>query len=109
MHSQAGRIHIVAAFGTILALGGCRAQTSAVASGAPESARVRLWVPAYFYPFGDGLKEWERLIAAARDVPVVAIVNPNSGPGDHADTNYEAIIPRARSAGVIVVGYVGTQ
>jgi hypothetical protein len=76
--------------------------------GAPTVA-MRLWVPAYYYPFGPGLREWNRLIASAKAVPIVAIVNPASGPGDHVDTNFAAILPRARKAGVTLVGYIGTQ
>jgi len=74
-----------------------------------QAVRMRLWVPAYYYPFGRGLREWNRLIASAKAAPIVAIVNPASGPGDHADTNFAAIIPRARKAGITVVGYIGTQ
>jgi N-sulfoglucosamine sulfohydrolase len=73
------------------------------------SVRMRLWVPAYYYPFGPGLREWNRLIASAKAVPIVAIVNPASGPGDHVDTNFAAVIPRARKAGLTLVGYIGTQ
>jgi Spherulation-specific family 4 len=79
---------------------------------AGEAARpvaMRLWVPAYYYPFGPGLREWNRLIASAKSVPIVAIVNPASGPGDHVDTNFAAVIPRARKAGITLVGYIGTQ
>jgi hypothetical protein len=66
-------------------------------------------VPAYYYPFGPGLREWNRLIESAKSVPIVAIVNPASGPGDHVDTNFAAVLPRARKAGITLVGYVGTQ
>jgi hypothetical protein len=79
------------------------------AGNTAQAVEMRLWVPAYYYPFGAGLREWNRLIASARTVPIVAIVNPASGPGDHVDTNFAAIIPRARKAGVTVVGYIGTQ
>jgi hypothetical protein len=74
-----------------------------------ETVQMRLWVPAYYYPFGAGLREWNRLIASAKAVPIVAIVNPASGPGEHVDTNFAAVIPRARKAGITVVGYIGTQ
>jgi Spherulation-specific family 4 len=76
--------------------------------GAP-AVRMRLWVPAYYYPFGPGLREWNRLIESAKSAPIVAIVNPASGPGDHVDTNFAAILPRARKAGITLVGYIGTQ
>jgi hypothetical protein len=71
--------------------------------------RMRLWVPAYYYPFGPGLVQWNHLIASAKKVPIVAIVNPASGPGDHVDTNFAAVLPRARRAGITLVGYVSTQ
>lgn len=70
---------------------------------------VRILVPAYFYPAGEGLRHWDRLIAAAARVPVVAIVNPASGPGTKADPNYERTIERARKAGVTLIGYVSTS
>jgi hypothetical protein len=73
------------------------------------AVRMRLWVPAYFYPSGPGLRHWDRLIASAKSVPIVVIVNPASGPGDHVDTNFAAVLPRARKAGITLVGYVGTQ
>jgi Spherulation-specific family 4 len=79
------------------------------ADAGTESVRMRLWVPAYYYPFGRGLREWNRLIASAKAVPIVAIVNPASGPGDHVDTNFAAVVPRARKAGITLVGYIGTQ
>jgi hypothetical protein len=79
------------------------------AGNTAQAVEMRLWVPAYYYPFGPGLREWNRLIESARTVPIVAIVNPASGPGDHVDTNFAAIIPLARKAGVTVVGYIGTQ
>jgi hypothetical protein len=72
-------------------------------------ARITLFVPAYFYPAGDGLKEWEKLIAAAKEVPIVAIANPASGPGERTDPNHAKIISRAGKAGVTVIGYVGTN
>jgi Spherulation-specific family 4 len=70
---------------------------------------LSLWVPAYYYPNGPGLHEWDRLIDAAKLVPIVAIVNPASGPGDHVDKNIAAVVARARKGKVKVVAYVGTQ
>jgi hypothetical protein len=74
-----------------------------------EGPKLRLTVPAYFYPADAGLKPWDRLIEAAGRVPVVAIVNPDSGPGAKADANYTAVIGRARKGGVTLVGYVTTS
>jgi len=71
-------------------------------------ATIRILVPAYSYPAGEGLKFWDQLIAAASRVPIVAIANANSGPGKKRDDNYAAVITRAQQAGVKVIGYVAT-
>jgi hypothetical protein len=72
--------------------------------------RVTLLVPAYFYPAGDGLQEWDRLLAAADRVPIVAIVNPASGPDKAVDTNYEKLLARAKKAKrLTLLGYVTTS
>ena len=76
---------------------------------AESSPHVRLLVPAYFYPAGDGLKHWDRLLAAADKVPVVAIVNPASGPGKKADANYVKLLERARKTKITLIGYVSTS
>ncbi len=86
-----------------------RTTNKASQASQPVPVQMRLWVPAYYYPFGPGLREWNRLIASAKVAPIVAIVNPASGPGDHIDTNFAAVLPRARKAGVTLVGYIGTQ
>lgn len=80
------------------------------AEGKSESApRVRLLVPAYFYPAGHGLKHWDRLLEAADKVPITAIINPASGPGKKADDNYVKLIERARKTKITLIGYVSTS
>jgi hypothetical protein len=71
--------------------------------------RLRLLVPAYFYPAGDGLIQWRRLIDAAAKVDVVAVVNTSSGPGVERDPAYAAIIAEATARGVKLVGYINTE
>jgi hypothetical protein len=73
------------------------------------SGRLRLLVPAYIYPVGDGRTEWQRLIHAASKVEIVAIANPNSGPGTERIMDYSSIFTEASSKGVTLVGYVSTQ
>ena len=54
---------------------------------------------------------WGALIAAKKahpSVPVIAVVNPNSGPGTAALSNYMAGIGQLAAAGVKVGGYVAT-
>jgi hypothetical protein len=69
---------------------------------------LELLVPAYFYPGGESQKDWDRLIKAAGAVPLVAVVNLDSGPGKEVDPNYAKIIDRAQAAGLTVIGYVST-
>ncbi len=71
--------------------------------------QLRLIVPAYFYPADVGRESWDRLINAASRVPVVAIVNPASGPGDLIDPAYQEIIRIATAHGVTPIGYVYTN
>ena len=84
---------------------------AAVSAGdEPESPQVRLLVPAYFYPAGKGSAEWDKLLAAAGETPIVAIVNPASGPGRRVDPNYSAIFERAAKARQLTrIGYVTTS
>lgn len=66
-------------------------------------------VPLYSYP-SEGT--WTTLIDAKKrhpSVPVVAIVNPASGPGVAPDPEYLAGISRLRDAGVVPIGYVTTS
>ena len=78
-------------------------------SPARRSRRLRLLVPAYVYPNPEGRKEWHKLTAVASKVDVVAIVNPNSGPGTEIDPDYTSLIVEARGCGVKFVGYVATD
>ncbi len=68
-----------------------------------------LLVPAYFYPAGKGLKEWDRLIASGRKATILAIANPASGPGEKPDPLYAAVLTRADKAGIVLIGYVSTR
>jgi hypothetical protein len=76
---------------------------------AGASRRLRLLVPAYIYPVGGGLKDWQRLFEAATKVEIVAIANPNSGPGDQRNLDYAAIYTKASNQGITLVGYVSTD
>jgi Spherulation-specific family 4 len=78
-------------------------------SSASASRRLCLLVPFYIYPGGDGRKEWQRLIDAASKVEIVAIANPNSGPGSERNIDYTAIFSEASNHGITLVGYVSTD
>lgn len=70
--------------------------------------RLRLIVPAYIYPAGDGRPQWRRLIDAAAKVDLIVIVNPESGPGREPNRDYAAAIAEAAGRGARPIGYVAT-
>ena len=66
-----------------------------------------IMIPLYTYPGGT----WDQVIAAKTahpSVPIVAIINPNNGPGSARDSIYASGIQELQSAGVVVIGYVYT-
>jgi hypothetical protein len=64
----------------------------------------RIAVPSYFYPGS----LWTQLNAASPTVGL-AIINPNSGPGDAPNPDYVAQVIRAKAARITVIGYVHTS
>jgi len=75
---------------------------------------LNLLVPSYFYPgtggaggAGDG---WAQMANAASEVPLTAVLNPNSGPlPGPADPNYVTAMTNLENAGGKVVAYVYTN
>ena len=75
-----------------------------VADAAPAAGII---VPLYTYPGGT----WDTVVKTKNNhpaVPIVAIVNPASGPGASKDSNYVSGIAQLKAAGVVVIGYVST-
>ncbi len=62
-------------------------------------------VPAYFYPG----PLWTSMNWAAGRVPLVAIMNPNSGPDTVQNPDYVAAVNGLRASGGKVIGYVSTS
>lgn len=93
---------------TCLALLGIVALPAVVHAGV-----IGALVPAYFYPgtggpggAGDG---WAAMTAAAGQVPLTAIFNPNSGPlPGSPDPNYVAAMTNLEGAGGHVIAYIPT-
>jgi serine/threonine protein kinase len=79
------------------------------AVGDVESPPLRLLIPAYFYPAGEGMTQWEFILQSPVASRTVAILNISSGPGKAADPNYAKIVEQARSNHVTAIGYVSTQ
>jgi len=81
----------------------------ASSTGSPSTATSSgIMIPLYTYPGST----WTAVInakAANPSVPVVAIINPNSGPGASFDANYANGIKQLQAAGVVVLGYDHTS
>ena len=71
-----------------------------------NAAPIGILVPAYFGVSG-GL--WDKLNFAASRVSLVAIMNPNNGPGTTLSPNYVAAVNGLHAAGGRVIGYVYTS
>jgi hypothetical protein len=65
-------------------------------------------IPLYTYP-GSTWGEVFALAKANPKIPVMTIINPDSGPGTKMDANYLAGVLKLRAAGVGVLGYVSTS
>jgi Spherulation-specific family 4/Ca-dependent carbohydrate-binding module xylan-binding len=71
----------------------------------PVAGCLGVIVPAYSYPNPPSF--WDNSIAAANPVQFM-IADPANGPGKSKDSNYVAVIARAKAAGIRVMGYVDT-
>lgn len=67
-----------------------------------------LLVPLYTYPTDGTWASLVQIKTAHPAVDVVAIINPNSGPGTSKDAAYASGITSLENAGIVVVGYVAT-
>ena len=75
----------------------------------PASAASQTGVMVALYTYPDST--WTTVAqakAAHPSVPVVAIINPNNGPGSSRDANYVSGIQELHAAGVVVLGYDAT-
>lgn len=106
-----GIIGISAGFFLVLA-SGQRVATDAHVEDGPWPARtdrLTIIVPAYFYPSGQALADWARLVEAAQAVPLEVILNPASGPGRTRDRKYVAVIEPLRRSGARILAYVDSD
>lgn len=78
------------------------------ASPLPEGWKGLL-VPAYFDPI-DHASDWIKLNTIAQEwMSLIAIANPNSGPGKRKQTSYESAISSLQQSGGKVVWYIHTS
>lgn len=75
-----------------------------------NAAQTGILIPLYIYPSSP--QSWAPLIAAKQAhpmLPIVAVVNVDSGPGKVLDQNYLANIERLADVGIVTLGYVHTS
>ncbi len=90
--------------------GGTAGSSAAGASGSSGAAAISgSIVPLYTYPSD---ASWSALVNAKKAHPsahVIAIVNPDSGPGSNADATFTTGIAQLLAANVVPIGYVRTN
>jgi hypothetical protein len=73
-----------------------------------QSTSLGLIIPLYSYPGW----QWSTIVQekyAHPNVPIIAIISPDTGPGYYVDSNFVSGIRELQAAGISVVGYVNTQ
>ena len=71
--------------------------------------KLQILLPLYIYPnwYDKNKYAWKQVIAAAKKVSIVAIINPNSGPNNAPpNTDYQQGMKDLHQAGIKIVGYV---
>ncbi len=85
--------------------------TPATTSVTATSTCQSIVVPAYFYPSYLG-SDWNTAISDSpwsKQVNRIMIMNPDSGPGTSANSDYQNIVSTVHAAGGLVYGYVWTN
>ena len=89
--------------------GGTAGGSSGAAGSGGTAARINgSIVPLYSYPSDDS---WQAIITAKQAHPsvrVIAIVNPDSGPGAQVDAQFTSGIAALVKAEIVAIGYVST-
>src|SRR6267143_1384422 len=94
------------AVATVLLFGLIGAAATRTSFAAPTNSGIV--IPLYTYPT-DG--SWAATLQARNahpNVPIIAVINPNNGPGGSSDSNYVQGVKNFQAAGIIVLGYVAT-
>ena len=73
---------------------------------------LKILLPLYSYPnwYEPDNYIWSQVVTAAKQVPIVAIINPNNGPdGNPPNEDYARGLEDLKQADVTTIGYVYTQ
>ncbi len=65
-------------------------------------------IPLYTYPTDGSWAATLQARSAHPNVPIIAVINPGTGPGGSSDSNYVQGVKNFQAAGIIVLGYVAT-
>jgi hypothetical protein len=87
--------------------GGTEQKSLSIASN--SAPKLQILLPLYIYPnwYDKNKYVWKQVIAAAKKVSIVAIINPNSGPNNAPpNSDYQQGIKDLHQSGIKIVGYV---
>lgn len=73
-----------------------------------EATKTGILIPLYIRP-GSAWTHVETVHRSHPEIPVIAIVNPSSGPGTSKSETYAQVIPILAGSGVAVGGYIFTD
>eukprot|EP00124_Ichthyophonus_hoferi_P003555 Ihof_evm2s313 gene=Ihof_evmTU2s313 len=73
---------------------------------------IKICIPFYVYPtIWEDSNAWKTLVETAANsrAKIIAVVNPNNGPGDEVNSDYVTGIAMLREADIEVIGYIHTS
>ncbi|MCC0178664.1 spherulation-specific family 4 protein [Waterburya agarophytonicola K14] len=85
---------------------------SACQSPATTRNPPKILLPLYIYPnwYEPENYSWSKVISAANQVPIIAIINPNNGPdGGSPNDDYQKGLEDLKQADIPILGYVYTK
>jgi hypothetical protein len=103
---MAKKIIVIGCICFALLLSGGLSSLSASAQGTSAAGIV---VPLYTYPTDSSWSSLIKIRQSYPTVPIIAIINPNSGAGGSKDSNYVSGVKQLQAAGIVVLGYVYTS
>jgi Spherulation-specific family 4 len=94
---------------TTIATGTTSTTTTQQSSIHPQTETTGIIIPLYT---NYSTTKWSEVVQAkisSPNVPIVAIVNPHTGPGDYYNSTFAAGVKGMQDAGIVVLGYVWTD
>jgi len=82
---------------------------SALSASAQNTGAAGIVVPLYTYPMDSSWSSLIKIKQSYPSVPIIAIINPNSGAGGSKDSNYVTGVKQLQAAGIVALGYVYTS